>query len=167
MNPTAVELRRMSVEALEKLGQDSLREHLLAQAMLAHQKHAPVTFEKLDDLLLDPDCLRYPVRLAYEFGEMAPHQFAQPEADPRSEGQRGRVLYLRPLLRGHPDKVVLAVAYMIPLINFGAIINDGHCRLYGATLLGLLEDEFYREICALADFVGAEARLPEGCPPAR
>lgn len=160
MDPSAADLRKMSPEQLEQLGQDSLREHLLAQAVVAHQKHGPVTFEKLDALLHDPDCLRYPVRLVYEFGEMAMHQFAQPDLDPRNPDQGGRVLYLRPILRDHPDKVVLAVAYMIPLINYGQVIGDDHCLLYGATLLGKLEDEFYREVCALADLVGAEVRFP-------
>jgi hypothetical protein len=90
------------------------------------------------------------------------HQFAQPDVDYRAPDQNGRVLYLRPMLRDHPDKVVLAVAYMIPLINYGQIIGDPHCLLYGATLLGMMEAEFYREVCALAEFVGAEVRTVDG-----
>jgi hypothetical protein len=156
--PTA-DLRKLSSPELERLGQASLREHLLAQAVVAHQLHGPLTFEKLDTLLHDPACLRHPVRLVFEFGEMALHQFAQPDVDWRNAEQDGRVLYLRPRLRERPDLVVLAVAYLIPLINYGDIISDDHCLLYGATLLGLMEAEYYRQMCELADFVGAEARL--------
>jgi hypothetical protein len=153
------DLRRLSAAELEHLGQDSLREHLLAQAVVAHQKHGPLTFEKLEALLHDPDCLRHPTRLVFEFGEMAMHQFAQPDFDLRNPEQDGRVLYLRPMLRERPELCVLAVAYMIPLINYGEIISDEHCLLYGAALLGLMEDEYYRQMCALADAVGAEARM--------
>jgi hypothetical protein len=160
MTQSGVHLRSCSPEELEQVGQDSLREHLLAQAVVAHQKHRPITFEKLEALLSDRDCLRYPVRLVYEFGEMAGHQFAQPDLDSRHTG--GRVLYVRPVLRDHPAKIVLAVAYMIPLINYGDIITDDHCLAFGATLLGMLDKEFYREICALADLVGAEVRFPDG-----
>jgi len=96
-------------------------------------------------------------RLVFEFGEMARHQFAQPDLDWRDPGKHGRVLYLRPSLRERPDLVPLAVAYMIPVINFGEIISDEHCLLYGAALLGLTEEDYYREICALADWAGAEA----------
>lgn len=159
MDNTA-DLRKLTPEQLEKLGQDSLREHLLAQAVVAHQKHGPLTYEKLDALLHDPDCLRYPVRLVYEFGEMAMHQFAQPDVDWRNTEQGGKVLYVRPILRDRPDLVVQAVAYMIPLVNYGDIITDNHCVAYGATLLGMMEEEYYRAICQLADFVGAEVRLP-------
>jgi len=141
-----------------KLGEDSLRDHIVAQAVVAHHKHGPVTFAKLDALLNDPECLRHPTRLVFEFGEMAMHQFAQPDRDWRNTELDGRVLYLRPLLRDRPELAVLAVAYMIPLINYGDIITDEHCVRYGATLLGLMEDEFLTEICRLADFVGAEFR---------
>jgi hypothetical protein len=149
----------MTSAELEQLGQQSLREHLLAQAIVAHQKHGPLTAEKLDAVLRDPDCLRHPVRIVFEFGAMAMHQFAQPDIDWRNREQEGRVLYVRPLLRQRPDLLPLAVAYMIPLINYGDIISDEHCLLYGATLLGMIEDEYYRQLCALSDFLGAETRL--------
>ena len=150
------DLRRLSPVELERLGQESLREHLVAQAILAHQKFAPLTYDKLEALLHDPDCLRHPTRLVFEFGEMAMHQFAQPDLDWRNTERDGRVLYLRPLLCERPALVLLAVAYMIPLLNYGNIITDEHCLLYGATLLGMMEDEFYQAICRLADCVGAE-----------
>jgi hypothetical protein len=152
------DLRPLSAEELEARGQNSLRDHLVAQAVLAHQKHGPLTFEKLDALLRDPACLRYPTRLVFEFGGMALHQFAQPDLDCRNTEQNARVLYLRPRLRERPDLVVLAVAYMIPVVNYGEIIGDDHCLLYGATMLGLMEEEYYRQICGLADWVGAEPR---------
>ena len=66
---------------------------------------------------------------------------------------------LRPGLREQPDRVVQAVAYMIPVINYGDIVSDHHCLVYGATVLGLREEEYYRQICDLADAVGAEPHL--------
>ncbi len=164
MSPQTADLRKLSSAELEQLGQQSLREHLVAQAIVAHQKHGPLTADKLDALLQDRDCLRHPVRLVFEFGEMAMHQFAQPDLDWRNTEQDGRVLYLRPLLKDRSDLLPHAVAYMIPLINYGDIITDEHCLLYGATLLGMMEDEFYRQICELADLVGAEAQLSVANP---
>jgi len=164
---TTADLRKLSSAELEQLGQQSLREHLVAQAVVAHQKHRPITADKLDALLRDPDCLRHPVRLVFEFGEMAMHQFAQPDIDWRNTEQDGRVLYLRPLLRERPELLPLAVAYMIPAINYGDIVTDEHCLAYGATLLGMMEDEYYRKLCALSDLLGAEARYTAPAKPAR
>ena len=162
---TTADLRRQSAAELEHLGRQSLRDHLVAQAGVARQKHGPITCAKLDSLLQDPACLRHPVRLLYEFGGMAPHQFAQPGRDWRHPAADGRVIYLRPVLRDRPDLVPLAVAYMIPVINFCDIVDDNHCFAYGATLLGCDEAAYYRQLCALADFVGAEVRDP-GAPAA-
>ena len=156
-NPIA-DLRRLSAEDLGKVGQDCLRAHLQAQAVVALQKHGPLSVEILGALLNDRDCLRYPTRLVFEFGGMAAHQFAEPGFDVRRMEDQGRVLYLRPMLRDRPELVVLAVAYMIPVLNYGDVITDEHCLLYGAAVMGLSEEEFYQRICAVADYVGAEVR---------
>lgn len=162
-------LRRMSPEELARLGEDSLREHLLAQAVVAHCRYGPDISTRLDALLCDSECVRYPTRLVFEFGEMGLHQFAQPDIDWRNTDEDGRVLYLRPVLRNHPASIALAVSYMIPVINYGDLINDTHCVSYGATLMGLTESEFYTRICRLAEQCGAEVRLtgdqPGGCCP--
>lgn len=157
--PPVSELRALSPAQLEQLGQDSLREHLVAQAIVAHHRYCPVNAENLDALLHDPAVLRHPVRLVFEFGEMAMHQFAQPDIDWRNPSQDGRVLYLRPMLHARPDLLPLAVVYMIPLINYGEIITDEHCLIYGATLLGLMQEEFYEQVCSMSDLVGAEVRF--------
>jgi hypothetical protein len=137
-----------------RLGHESLRDHLVAQAAVAHQRYAPFTPANLDAFLRDPACLRYPTRLVFEFGEMAQHQFAQPDRDWRNPQSDDRILYLRPCLRDRPDHTLLAVAYMVPVLNYGDVATDEHCRCYGATLLGLVEEEFYRQICAMADDAG-------------
>jgi hypothetical protein len=152
------DLRRFSTSELVRLGEESLRDHIAAQAVVAHHKHAPLTFARLEALLSDPECLRYPTRLVFEFGEMAGHQFAEPGLDLRNPEHEGRVLYLRPLLRDREDLALLAVAYMIPAINYGEVVTDEHCVRYGATLLGMMETEFYDAVCRMADFVGAEVR---------
>ncbi len=161
---TPADLRKLAAHELEALGQNSLREHLVAQAMVAHSRYGPLSGESLEAFLRDPECLRYPTRLVFEFGEMAFHQFAQPAVDwERSEGAAvdGRILYVRPLLRERPDLLPLAVAYMIPVINYGEVAADGHCLAYGATLLGLLEEEYYQKLCDLCHLTGtAERHLP-------
>jgi hypothetical protein len=153
------DLRKLSTAELVQLGEQSLRQRLVEQARYAYLKYSPFGSEKLPALLNDPECARYPTRLVFEFGEMAMHQFAQPDVDHRNPEQEGRVLYLRPLLRDRPDLVLVAVAYMLPVLNYGEkVITDAHCVLYGATLLGMTEDEFYKAVCDLADFAGCEMR---------
>lgn len=160
MNATdfLAELRRMSTDELEQLGQRSLLDHVVAQAEVARSKYGPFVKGQLEALLNDPACVRHPVRLVFEFGEMAMHQFGQPDLDWRNPEHDGRVLYLRPMLRDRPDLVLLAVAYLLPLVNYGEVVTDELCVRHGAALLGLMPEEFYARICQLAEWVGADSR---------
>jgi len=51
------EVRKMSAGQLEDLGRQSLREHLLAQAIVAIRSGRPLEASCLDALLKDPECL--------------------------------------------------------------------------------------------------------------
>ena len=92
---------------------------------------------------------------------MGLHQFAQPDMDKDDKKQDTRILNIRPLLRNQTTLIIQATAYMVPLINYGDIIRDEHCLLYGATLLGLPEPDYYSKICDIANFVGCEIMYPE------
>ncbi len=155
------ELRAMSEAELTQLGEDSLLNHLRHQAFQARERHGGLRPGNLDAFLEDRECVRYPTRLALEYGGMGPHQFAHPDRDLQSEDQSARVLFLRPVLGKRPDYIALALSYMLPVINFGDIVDDEHCIEYGAALMGMDPEEYYDQICEIADFVGAESRLAD------
>lgn len=158
LNNPVDNIRNMAKTAqLIKEGEDGLAAHLLESARHARLKHGGLTMKNLGAFLADRECVRYPTRLVFEFGMMAPHQFAQPDVDFR-DSEHGCVLYLRPSLGQRPDLLPLAVAYMLPAINYGEIINDEHCLTYGAALLGMTKERFYEDICKMADLAGAEAK---------
>lgn len=150
------QLRRMSEAELTRVGEDSLLDHLRHQASEARARHGGLGPTNLETFLNDRDCVRYPTRLVLEFGDMGPHQFAQPDRDYRSNLSDAKALYVRPILGRRPDLVALAVSYMIPVINYGQVVNDEHCLEYGAMLMGIGVEDYYQRICELAEFVGAE-----------
>lgn len=149
------DIRRMSAGELERLGLDSLREHILAQAVVAHHRHAPLNPDKVAALLCDPGCVRYRARILFELGDMAAHQFVHPGPRPGRPGNDDMVLFVHPALADHPECLPAAVAYAIPQINYGDPVTDEHCLLYGAALLGITTEEYYAALCAIADLVGA------------
>jgi len=154
--------RSLSPKEQVQEGEDSLLSHILEKAIQAHRKYSGMGMDKMDTFLIDSECLRFPTRYVFEFGaDMAPHQFAQPEPDYRSERAQGKVIYLRPPLRDRPDLATLAIAYMVPVINYGEIARDEHCIVYASALLGLTEDECYERLCELAALTGAETKYPE------
>lgn len=150
---TGSQLRALGGAELARLGEESLKEHLVNTAIVAHQQYAPLTSERLMDLLENRNLVRHPVKLVFENGSMAPHQFAHPELDGESFK-----LYVHPQLKHNAQMFAQAVAYFIPVMNYGSLINDDHCLIYGATLLGMTIDDYYRDLCNLADDLGAPAR---------
>jgi hypothetical protein len=157
------ELRKMSPDELIKEGEDSLLGHIYEKAQHARSKYGTLTHQEIERFLSDPDVVRKPTRLIFEFGEMAANQFAQPEPDPRNI-ENAFAIYLRPKLRQHPELIPLAVSYVLPLINYGDIVTDHHCTIYGALLLGMTEDAYYSAICKMADLLGTEECSDNGQP---
>jgi hypothetical protein len=143
-----------SVDELVRVGEAGLRSHLAERAILAHRKYGRLTASSLPGFLRDPECVRRPTRIVFGFGPMAPHQFAEPAPDPDDPSGEGIALYLRPALERRPDLWPIAVAYVVPLINYGGIVHDGHCLTYGATRWGMLEE-------------GSTARSDSPTPPGR
>lgn len=152
-------LRSMSAAELAAVGQDGLIDHVRDRAIQIHRTYHGIRPSNLGTFLEDRSAVRYPVRLILEFGNMAEHQFAQPEPDVGPSGERRIALFVRPTLGERPDLLCLAVVYMIPVINYGDAATDPLCLLFGATAQGLMAEEFYRQICAMADFSGADSRF--------
>ena len=147
------QLRALGHTELARLGEESLKDHLVDTAILAHQLYAPVVGNSLNEFIANRDLLRHPIRISFEMGSMAPHQFAQPE-----QRDDELVLCVHPDLKNSEQDLAYAVAYFVPVINYGALINDDHCLVYGATLFGLTIDEYYQELCRMANRVGAPSR---------
>jgi len=150
---TGSQLRALGRAELARLGEESLRSHLVDMAIAAHCRYAPFSSGLLESFLGDRNHVRHPVQLVYARDAMAPHQFAQPER----EGD-GFILYLHPSLEGNETDIALAVAYFVPVINFGQLVDDDICLLYGATLSGITSDSYYAELCRIADSIGLPAR---------
>jgi len=154
---------RLSASDIAREGRESLRAHIADRADAAREKYGALNKETLPSYLADQAFVRRPTRLVFEFGEMAPHQFGDAEPDPR-DPEQSVVLYVRPVLKQHPDMIPLAVAYLVPTINYGDMATDEDCLFHGARLLGLTVDEYYKRLCDIADFVGAEPHYPsQGC----
>lgn len=156
-----IDPRNLSNSELGQLGEDGLNAHLIERGKFAHLKHGGLRPDHIETFLADRDCVRHPTRLSLEFREMGPHQFAHAERDRRLLNEITYILYVRPTLEQRPDLMAFAIAYMIPVINYGEIVTDDHCLMFGATLMGMTETAFYLKVCEVADFVEAAVRFPD------
>jgi len=140
-------------ERLEGDAREALREHLLRTARLGRQRHAPFrSLEGMQALLADRDVVRYPVHVVYDDSVLQDGEFAwatQQGTHP-TEGFR---LALHSFFEGHATAIPLLIAYHIPSINYGPVATSADAEAFGAELLGLDADAYYKRLCSLTDAI--------------
>ena len=131
----------------------SLCAHVGARGAQIHAKYGPrIGWAELQRILADRDCVRYPCEIAFDAGPLVGNEFAHPVA----RGERpedGFVLCVHPHFSGEPDRVPLLALYQLVLVNYGLFASPEDAETFGAAALGLTRDEYYAELCAMADEV--------------
>jgi len=138
---------------LEADAHEALREHLLRTARLGRQRHSPLrTLAEMQSLLADRDVVRYPVEVVFDAEPLEDGEFAFADmAGTRPDA--GYRMCIHPQFEGHATALPLLIAYHLPTINFGPIVNADESEAFGAELLGLDQDAYYTRLCALADSI--------------
>jgi hypothetical protein len=147
----------------EEEGYEALRAHVVDRALAARAKYGPVIgANAITRLLADPEVVRFPTTLVFDSSPLLAGEFAcalARGAHPRD----GFTLAVHPVFASDPDALPYLVAYHVPTINYLDVVTNREAELFGAALLGLEVEEYYRRVCALADRLGgavAAARAP-------
>ncbi|MFG0257245.1 MAG: hypothetical protein ACF8GE_05020 [Phycisphaerales bacterium JB043] len=143
----------MSTRLTEQDGRASLREHVETKAHEARLSHGLyIDAEEIVRMLNDASVVRYPVGLRFDSSPLEPGEFAwaMPLGDHPSEGF---CLFVHEWFESQPEAWALLIAYHIPSINYGEIVSHDEAELYGATLLGMSTEEYYRALCELTDSI--------------
>lgn len=140
--------------------QHSLRDHIVTRATEARLRRGGL-IERPDimQMLEDRSVVRYPVGVRFDAQSLQPGEFACLEAlgdHPRD----GFCLYIHPMFETVDDLIPLLVAYYIPSVNYGEVATHVEAELFGATLLGIDVEEYYKILCSVADTVEEHSGLP-------
>ncbi len=138
-------------EINEEGAKDALLAHVLDKAWEARQKHGPtMDWPAMQNLLADRDFVRHPVTVTFDHDNLSTELFAElvMTGDVPADGYD---LRLHPSLRDAPPIWPLCVAYHIVAVNYGEIVSHEEAEQFGATLLGLDQEQYYQELCNLTD----------------
>lgn len=94
--------------------------------------------------------LRVPTEIAFDDTGLEDQQFAEPVFQVRGD-HRVCVLRVRSKYEQRPEALPIIAAYMAAAINYGASASPELCELYGSILTGQTPNEFYAEVCRIAD----------------
>jgi hypothetical protein len=128
-----------------------LNAHVAAKGAEINAKYGPrIGWKELQRILEDRACVRYPCQVVFDAAGLQAGEFAHPAAN----GERpedGFALYVHPLFMTDLARVPLLVLYQLVLVNYGGFASPDDAETFGAGAAGLSRDDYYAELCEMAD----------------
>jgi hypothetical protein len=141
----------MSRQLTTEDARQSLNDHVAAKALEIREKYGPhIGWAELQRILQDRTCVRYPCEIVFDATPLQSGELAYPMPKGDHPGD-GFTLYLHPLLMVRLEQVPHVVLYQLVLVNYGEFATAVDAEIFGATALGLSQEEYYGMLCKLAD----------------
>ena len=138
-------------QAIAEQAKHAFHEHLAQKATAARFKYGLyIDTDAVLRMLDDRAIVRYPTTLVFDASPLQPHEFAFAQPLGFHSGD-GFALCIHPCFRPQREIWPLLIAYHIPVINYGSIVEAADAELFGATLLGMDVEPYYQALCELTD----------------
>ncbi|MCP3978874.1 MAG: hypothetical protein GY716_06025 [bacterium] len=134
----------------------ALRSHVEDRALEARRQYGEIDWAAMQRMLGDSTVVRFPTEIRFDAGPLESGEFAYPQ-QLGDRPEQGFHLIVHPAFAERHDVLPLLVAYQLVRINYGEIVTHEEAELFGAKLLGLDPDDYYRTLCELVDGIPAGA----------
>ncbi len=153
-SPPPYAIRMNSVNNIPpEAAREAFLEHVRRKAMDAHEAYGPqLTGPDMLRLLEDEQVVRYPTSVHFDDSALQQHEFAFAKALGFHTSD-GFALCIHPVFKDTPDAWPFLMSYHIPVINYGDLVDAEVSEVFGATLLGIDQEEYYQAVCRLADSI--------------
>ena len=146
----------MGQQLTEQDGKAALRDHVEQKAIEARLSHGlHIDAQEIIRILDDRSVTRYPVGIRFDSEPLEAGEFAWP-MPLGDHPSAGFCLFVHPWFENQPDAWPLLISYHIPSINYGDIASHDDAECFGAALIGIDTEEYYKALCELVD------SIPEG-----
>src|ERR1017187_6062201 len=140
----------MAIQLTTEDARQSLNGHVAVKGREIRAKYGPhIGWKELLRILADRACVRYPCEIVFDAGPLNPGEFAHPVA----KGERpeeGFTMLIHPFFLTQLERVPGLVLYQLVLVNYGEFASADDAETFGAAVLGLSQDEYYRTLCEMA-----------------
>lgn len=148
---------KLSVEE----GRKAFAHHVSEKALAMRAKYGHfLDKDALQSLLHDRDFVRYPTRIEFNSSKIDPGFFAVVEPVAGSPANE-HIIYLHEYFRRRPGDIASALFYQLVVVNYGDIATHQEAEIFGATALGMEQEEYYQLLCRLADQIHPQ-EVPAG-----
>ena len=144
----------MATKLTAEDARQSLSAHVAAKGAEICEKYGPhIGWKELQQILKDNDCVRYPCEIVFDSAGLQPGELAHPVPKGDQPGA-GFTMFVHPLLMTQLARVPAVVLYQLVLVNYGEFASPDDAETFGATALGLSQDDYYAALCEMADEIG-------------
>ena len=135
----------------------SLTSHVATKGLELYQKYGPtIGWAELQHVLEDRAFVRYPCEIVFEVNPLLPGEFAHPSLK-ADRPEDGFIMHVHPHFFAQLNRVPWLVLYQLVALNYGEFASSDDAEIFGAAALGLTRDEYYAELCKMADELTAPA----------
>jgi hypothetical protein len=146
----------------------SVTEHVAERARAIRDKYGPdIDYPTLLEVLEDRECVRYPVTIQFDTSRIDPGMFAfsesvfeEPER-PEYEEDEDFADYLKvtgkynivvhEAFKDRLDLLPGLVLYHLVAVNYADLATAMDAEIFGSTVLGMDQDDYYALLCEAAD----------------
>jgi len=146
----------MATQLTEADARESLNIHVESKGTSIRETYGSnLGWEELRRILADKSCVRYPCEVVFDDFPLQPGEFAFPE--PKGDApEDGFTIHVHPSFADRLDLVPALVLYQLVAVNYGEFASADDAETFGAAALGLTKDEYYENLCRLADELPAQ-----------
>jgi len=130
---------------------ESLGAHVATRGKEIRDKYGPrMGWQQLLQILQDRACVRYPCEIVFDSRSLKPGELAHPMAT-GEHPDAGFTMYVHPHFMTRLERVPAVVLYQLVLVNYGEFASPDDAETFGASVLGVAREEYYRTLCQMAD----------------
>lgn len=144
----------------------SLTAHVEAKGVEVFLNYGPqIGWGQLQRLLADRAYVRYPCEIIFDATDLLPGECVHP-VQKGDRPEEGFNMCVHPLFLLQLDRVPVLVLYQLVAVNYGEFASADEAESFGAAALGLTRDEYYAQLCGLADELAGTSGAPIAALPA-
>ena len=141
----------MATQLTAEDAKQSLNAHVGAKGTEIFEKYGPeIGWKELSTILQDRAAVRYPCEVVFDAAPLQPGELAYP-APKGAYPEDGFRVCVHPCFMMQMDYVPHIVLYQLVLVNYGEFASANDAETFGAAALGLGKEEYYQQLCRLAD----------------
>jgi hypothetical protein len=134
----------------------SLTTHLAEKGQQIYLQYGPrIGWNELQQMLQDRSVVRYPCEIVFDAQQLQPGEFAVALAK-SEQPEDGFTIFVHPYFSLDPARVPPLVLYHLVVVNYGEFANSDDAETFGAAALGILKEEYYMQLCEMADEIEGE-----------